>query len=70
MTVKWSLMGRKIAYKRWSLLRGFNHSNLTGKNLGFFENWSLMGSGHLREVISEGGSTGFSILLRWDYSND
>ena len=58
---KWSLTGSKkkflkmaaVAYKRWSLTRGSNYSDLTGDIL---ELWLKRG-GRLRGVVARGGST-------------
>ena len=44
-------------------MRGFDYSDLTGRNFGTLEKWSLRRSGHLREVRwSHGGSTVVQIL--------
>ena len=44
-----------VAYRRWSFTRRFNGKALTGKVV--LDEWSLMGEGHLREVVAHGGST-------------
>ena len=40
-----------VAYERWSFTRGSNYKALTGKNLVFFDRWSLW------EVVAHGGLT-------------
>ena len=45
-----------VAYKRWSLTRDSNYSDLTGEILVFWK------SGSSREVVASGGSTVLSLL--------